>query len=66
MSLNVQMTEARLVGHIHVGVGAGASGKTGLGAEGEARAEGGLAVDKAVEGGQARQLIRTLAGKEAA
>ncbi len=66
MSLNVQMTEARLVGHIHLGLGLGLAGETGAKVEGEGRAEGGLAVDKAVEGAQARQILRALASKEAA
>jgi hypothetical protein len=66
MGAQVQMSEARLVGHIHIGAGGGLSGNAAGKLATEARAEGGLAVDKAVEGAQARQVLAALSGQQAA
>jgi len=66
MGAQVQMSEARLVGHIHLGKGGGLAGAAAGKLAAEARAEGGLAVDKPVEGAQAQQVLTALSGQQAA
>jgi hypothetical protein len=66
MATQVQMPEARLIGHIHLGAGGGIEGAAAVDVAGEARAEGGLAVDKTVEGPQAKQVLHALSGQKAA
>jgi len=66
LAASVEFSEARIVGHMHQGVGGGASAKWGAGVKATGRAEGGMMIDKAVEGSEADRIRRALVGGRSA
>ena len=66
LAASVEFSEARIVGHMHQGMGGGASAKWGAGVDATGRAEGGVMIDKAVEGPEADRIRRALIGGRSA
>ena len=63
---SVEFSETRIVGHMHQGLGGGAAAKFGGGVKATGRAEGGVMIDKPVEGAEADRIRRALIGGRSA
>ena len=66
LAASVEFSEARIVGHMHQGVGGGVSAKWGAGVKAVGRVEGGAVIDKVVEGPDADRIRRALVGGRSA
>lgn len=66
LAASVEFSDARIVGHMHQGVGGGASAKWGAGVNATGRAEGGVMIDKVVDGVEADRIRRALMGGRSA
>jgi hypothetical protein len=62
LSQAVDLSGARLVGHVHCGVGGGVSVTVGAKMSGVIRAEGGLLVDMPIDGVEADRVLAALGG----
>jgi hypothetical protein len=66
LAASVEFSEARIVGHMHQGLGGGVSAKWGAGVKAVGRVEGGAVIDKVVEGPDADRIRRALVGGRSA
>ena len=63
---NLEFSGARIVGHVHQGLGGGAEISMGVGAEVMVRAEGGAMIDVPVDGSELKRLQLGLTGNASA